>query len=187
MKRVIELLVALKTKDTVALTAKDTLQRDMGYGDRLESMSREDYWAVTVGERSEDEAVRLADELATQTKIFVNPNKHAYRTAVRGKTDPAAAGFPAPGGGARDAYQVRVLVEYREDEKALLVRETLRSTLGYGRMVEEVARGTLWTLSIRAGDEAAARDMAEEISVTRGIRQGLLVNPHSQTYRVLGG
>ncbi len=185
MEYVIELLVRLKTLDTTALTAKDTLQRDMGYGSILGSISREDYWAVTVEEADEAGAGRLAKEFAGGTKIFVNPNKHVYRAAVRKEGDPPAAGFLPGGKPSGGIHQVCVLVQYREDEKAMLVRETLRKTLGYGEKVREVARGTLWTMGIREGsrDEALAR--AEEIALTRGIGQGLLVNPHSQMYEIL--
>ena len=185
MEYVIELLVRLKTLDTTALTAKDTLQRDMGYGSTLGSISREDYWAVTVEEAAEAGAGRLAEELAGGTKIFVNPNKHVYRAAVRKEGDGPAAGFSPGGEAPAGVHHVCVLVQYREDEKAMLVRETLRKTLGYGEKVRDVSRGTLWTMGIREGSRDGALAMAEEIALTRGIGQGLLVNPHSQTYEVL--
>ena len=173
----IELLVRLKTADTTALTAKNTLQKDMGYDGTLLDLVRKEYWLIELEAGSVDEAEKLGREFVTATKTLVNPNKHTYNLRVLGESgEGTTRGNP---------HVIRALVSYREDEKAHVTRNILRDILGYGDRVKNVKRGTLWELTIKADDEAGAKQIAEEIVVARSIESGLLANPHSQTYSVL--
>lgn len=176
----IELFVRHKTVDLVAATARGTIARDMGYGERLLGLDREDYWRIEVAAEGEG-AVRLAEELAHRTKLFVNPNKHTCRIRVDG----SPVGGSAEPAGAEGGHVVCALVHFRDDEKAELAADTLRRTLGYGDTIRSVTRGTWWRLEIAAAAPDEARRIAEEIVVTRGVDEGLLMNPHSQEYRLL--
>ncbi len=173
----IELLVRLKTIDTIASTAKNTLLKDMGYEGTLVDVQREEYWLIEVEVENTEEARRLGTEFATVTKTIVNPNKHTYILRVLGEE----AKVPKE----EVPYVIRVLVTYREDEKARLTLDTLRNTLGYGDKVRTVKRGLLWKLVINAKDAISAKRIAEEVTVARSMEKGLLANPHSQSYVLL--
>ena len=175
----IELFVKLKTNDTVALTARNTLEKDMGYEKIVRDLQREEYWLIHAACGDQREARWLAKELAEKTKIFVNPNKHTYHARVDGEGEVSE---DPPG---RGLQKVKVLTQYREDQKARLTLDTLQRTLGYGDKILGVERGTLWTLVLRAEGLQEARRVAEEVALTRGIDSGLLANPHSQTYAIL--
>lgn len=170
----IELFVRLKGRDLVALTAKTTLQQDLGYEGILEDLSREDYWLINVQVEDEQESQAMAKELATKTKLFVNPNKHIYRIGRRDE---------GKGSEEEGIYEIWVLVNYFEDREGELVRETLRSTYRFGNIVE-VKRGMLWRMAIRAENRKKARMLAEEMTLTRSVNKGLLINPHSQEFKI---
>jgi phosphoribosylformylglycinamidine (FGAM) synthase PurS component len=203
MQYQIELFVKLKIPDVTASTARNTLQRRLGYADVLRDLQREDYWDLTVEAESEDAARALGVELAERTNVFVNPNKHTYRLNVRcpqeskerevggvrnadGGHDlttspphhltvpPLSPGEPVP---------VRVLTGFLGDASASLTQDALQGRLGYGQVIQGVERGTLWTLTLNADSPDQARQWAEEMVVTRGGQEGLLVNPHSQWWR----
>jgi hypothetical protein len=170
----IELLVRLKTVDTIALTAKNTLQKDMGYERTLLDARREEYWLIDVEAGNAEEARKLGREFVTVSKTIVNPNKHTYVLRVVGEE----VDVPEK----KEPYVIGVLVSYREDEKASVTLDTLRNTLGYGDKVIGVKRGLLWKLVINAEDKISAEKIAEEITVAKSMGKGLLANPHSQTY-----
>lgn len=183
----LKLLVKLKIPDVTAVTAKNTLQRRMGYKDILRDLRREDYWKIKVEAKNEKEVRRLGVELAEKANIFVNPNKHTYRLEVGGqrsedrrqKQDARRQRL-----GEDKLYPVRVLVSYLEDGTAHLICDTLQNRLRYGKRILEVQRGTIWTLIIRAENKRVARQIAQEITLTKDRKKGLLVNPHFQKYQI---
>ncbi len=179
----VELLVSLKTADTTALTAKNTLQHDLGYESVLLDLKREECWLIEVDAESTDAAEKLGREFATVVKIFVNPNKHTYtlRVVEEGVTEHSETEEAHE----KPPYEIGIFVGYREDEKALIALRTLQDTYGYGEKVKGVLRSTLWKLDINARSKDSARKIAEEITRTSGMSCGLLANPHSQTYTVL--
>jgi len=172
----VELLVRLKIPDVTALTAANSLRRRMGYGERLASLRRADYYRLGLNVESPDEAKALAVELAERTNLFANPNKHLYEVRL-----PEEQGAGSATG---DAYQVEVLVTDPNDGSAQGALSALQGRLGHGDKVVSLLKGVLWVLSLRADDLAQARAMAEDIAVTKRIDQGLLVNPHFQQYAV---
>lgn len=171
----IELCVRLKGADLVALTARNTLRQDLGYEDILEGLEREDHWSIRVQAEDGEESKRLAERLASKTKLFVNPNKHTYRIGRREKREERRK---------EGIYEIWVLVNFIEDKEGELTCETLRSTYGLGNIIG-VRRGTLWKMDIRAQNEEEARGLAEEMTFVRSVNKGLLVNPHSQSYTLL--
>ena len=178
----IELFVRLKIPDVVAITARTTLQRRMGYGEALKGLKREDFWKISVDVPSREDAERLAVELAEKTSVFVNPNKDAYTFDVLESGAHETGKAPTKRDG---AWDVRVLVTSDDDAEASLTLDALQNRLGYGATIRNVERGTLWTLTLVARGAKAARRIAEEITVTRRVDQGLLVNPHYQGYAIL--
>ena len=177
----IELLVRLKTADTVALTAKNTLRRDLGYESALLDVRREERWVIQVQTEDMQTAEKLGREFSA-TRIFVNPNKQTYTLRV------AESGQAKPSPQKQDEgepYEVGVIVGYYRDGKAVSARDALRHTYGYGDRIVDVERGVLWKLLLSAQSLDSARKMAEGIALTSGMDRGLLANPHSQTYIVL--
>jgi phosphoribosylformylglycinamidine (FGAM) synthase PurS component len=176
----VELLVHLRIPDVVALTTRNTLERRMGYGEALADFRRADYWRLTLDVDSPEAALELARDMAENTNLFVNPNKHSYTVAVvpRELRVAAATGESAEAGAG--PFEVRVLVTSPDDSGGEAACQALQGRLGYGTQAAEVHKGTLWMLSINAGDAQEARRIAEELTITRRIDQGLLLNPHYQ-------
>lgn len=171
----VELLVKLKIPDVTALTAANALRRRMGYEGVLTGLKRADYYRLETGDADLPAALALAAELAEQTNLFVNPNKHVYE-ARPGTREPAEA---------RDGRCVtQVLVTDPDDGAAEGMLGALQGRLGYGGRVTGLLRGVLWTLELDCKSGEEARALAEEIAVTRTRGQGLLMNPHFQECEV---
>ena len=167
----VELLVRLKIPDVTALTAANSLRRRMGYADALQRLRRADYYRFGLNAATADEALALAGELAEDTNLFVNPNKHVYELRLPEQTDEASAG---------PTQEVEVLITDPNDGSAQGALSALQGRLGYGDRVASLTRGVLWLMDLRAPDRETAKHLAEQMAVTRRIDQGLLMNPHFQ-------
>jgi phosphoribosylformylglycinamidine (FGAM) synthase PurS component len=168
----IELLVRLKIPDVTALTAANSLRRRMGYEGKLAELRRADYYRLGLNVPSADEARALATELAEQTNLFVNPNKHVYELREPGTSTAQSA--------ANGTHDIEVLVTDPNDGSAEGALAALQGRLGYGEQVASLVKGLLWVLRLEADDREGAKALAEEIALTRRIDRGLLVNPHFQ-------
>jgi len=179
----LELFVRLKTADLVAGTALEALRRDLGYGDVVAGILREDYWAVDVDPGDDPEGFALW--LTRGTKAFINPNKHKVSIKLDGKWLERLP-YPTPPDG---CFARGAIVSYKEDERAILKRGTLRQTLRLEGRVGAVSCGVFWLFMLRAASEGEAAKLLSEISETHSMKQGLLANPHSQevTYIDLAG
>ncbi len=175
--QMIELLVKLKIPDVTALTAAAALRRRMGYGEVLKELTRADYYALHLQTDSQQSALALAEELAESTNLFVNPNKHTYE--LRG---PGEKVKPTSEDG---VWPVEVLVTDAEGTEATEIQQALKERLGYAEQVAGVEQGTLWIMKVAAADLATARQIAEEMAVTKARDEGLLVNPHFQAWEIL--
>ena len=173
-----ELVVGLKIPDVTALTAANAIRRRLGYADALEVLERADYYRLALDVADRDAAEALVRRMAERTNLFVNPNKHTYE--VRFPED-HAAGAPEDG-----HYVVHVLVTSPEDTSGADIAASLQSHHGYPQ-VQGVETGVLWTMHLAADSEARAREIAEDITVTRSQGQGILMNPHFQEYEVWVG
>ncbi len=171
----------LKTADTVALTAKNTLRRDMGYESVLLDVRREERWVIQVQAEDLQTAEKLGREFAA-TRIFVNPNK---QTCVLKAAESGQAKLSPQKQDEGGPYEVGVIVSYYQDGKAVSARDALRHTYGYGGRIGNVERGVLWKLLLSAQSPDSARKTAEDIALTSSMNSGLLTNSHSQTYIVL--
>ena len=174
-----ELVVSLKIPDVTALTAANAIRRRLGFAEKLRELHRADYYRLELEVADRASAERLVREMAEQTNLFVNPNKHVFEVRFPEDRD---------GGGATDGERVvNVLVTSPDDTSGEGLAATLRGHLGYDA-VRSVATGVLWTLRLAADSDEAARAMAEEIAVTRSQSQGILMNPHFQEIEVwMGG
>ncbi len=171
----VELVVGLKIPDVTALTAANAIRRRLGYADVLEVLERADYYRLALDVTDREAAEALVREMAERTNLFVNPNKHTYD--VRFPED-------RTGVGAEDGrFVVNVLVTSPDDGTGADIAALLHSHHGYPQ-VESVETGVLWTMHLVAESEARAREIAEDIAVTRSQGQGILMNPHFQEYEV---
>ena len=174
----VELVVSLKIPDVTALTAGNAIRRRLGYDEVLSGFDRTDYYRIDLDVDDRDAAEALVREMAEGTNLFVNPNKHVYE--VRFAEDRAEA---VNGDG---EWLVNVLVTSPDDSSGEGIASALTGRHGYGQ-VACVETGVLWSMRIVADDEAAAREVAESITVTRSQSQGILMNPHFQEYEVWMG
>lgn len=175
MSESVELLVALKIPDVTAVTARQALQRRMGYGQVLADLRRADWWRLELDVPGPAAALALGRELAEQTNCFVNPNKHVYECVARVTPPPAGDG----------ARAVCVLTGFRDEALAELTAQALRGRLGYGERIAGLEHGTLWTLTLNEPDAARARELAERMTLSDRRDSGLLANPHSMWWRLV--
>jgi len=173
----VELMVSLKIPDVTALTAANALRRRMGYAATLKQLRRADYYRLDLALADPEAALELAKELAERTNLFDNPNKHVYELRVL-----AARGEQV--GSEDGAYALNVLVTDPADGSGEGMLAALRGRLGYGDRVQGLLTGTLWTMVLAAESPERARQMAEDIAVTKARSQGLLMNPHFQECEV---
>jgi len=162
----IEVFVALRVPDRVALTAYQALAR-MGYGDKLAGLRREDYYLLSIDAKDETAALAVANSVIEDTPIFANPNKHT--TQIEPKLRPRSAD---------NAYAVLTYGSEGLASERVLKRV---SNAGFGR-ITAVGKGNIWYLEMAEG---ADKKTAVEIIVTSSREQGLLVNPHSEKYEII--
>jgi len=156
----------LKVADPTALTTRETLQRGLGLGRAVEEVHRSELfalrWAGSV------DAAPLVRQLAANTNLLVNPNKHFLEVRTgEGRLEPRG--------------NLWVMVWTEGDGKALA------DTLERRRLLDgdspRVRRALLWELAL-AGDPAERRRQAELITWLRSREEGLLANPELQAAHV---
>jgi phosphoribosylformylglycinamidine (FGAM) synthase PurS component len=172
----VELTVELKIPDVTALTAASALRRRLGYEATLVELRRADYYRLSLNAKDPEQALAIARDLAENTNLFVNPNKHRYQLAA-GMHNSAVS--PPEG-----TQAVCVLITDPDSGAGEAVLSALHGRLGYRDRVEAVLAGTLWTLMLKAENQHRARQLAEQIAVTRSQGEGLLLNPHYQKYEI---
>jgi len=159
MSQKINLRVWLKIPDAEAATVKNTLIRRLGYGHILADVKKERLFSIEV---DSGDPLELAKSFA---KELVNENKESHKVQV----DELAY---------EDDYVPVKVALHIEDGEAISIRERLRSRLGFFNVVD-VKKATVWKLyfkTLRPEAQIAAREIAEK----------LLINPHKDTYEILG-
>jgi phosphoribosylformylglycinamidine (FGAM) synthase PurS component len=157
MSQEINLRVWLKIPDAEAATVKNTLVRRMGFADLLADVKKERLFSIKVDSGDLQE---LAGAFARE---LVNENKESHKVLID------ELKF-------EEGYvPVKVALKI-EDGEAISTKERLRSRLGFKNVVD-VKKATIWKLYISGMDpELRAKEIAE----------GLLINPHKDTYEILG-
>ncbi|MBN1354642.1 hypothetical protein JXA40_00050 [bacterium] len=173
MNNSVIIIVKLKTKDPVSESAFQCLTGEMDYQASLQSLTRYDYWDIQVSPGID--RLELGRYLATETKLFVNPNKHTFEYHLA-ESVPAAMERAASG-----EHIHRLLVRDNEDSKGTEVLHHLHRLYNLPDKIMAVRSGVLWILRIKAADPDDAQSIAREIAMTRNRKSGLLANPQSQT------
>jgi hypothetical protein len=152
----------LKVADPTALTARETLQRALGFGRVVEEVARSEILAFHWPNGDPRTAL---DRLAVETNLLVNPNKHRWEIALEG--DPL-----------RPRGNAWVLVHQPGEGSAL------GRVLAERRLVSGAApgtrRGVLWELTLAEGTEDPRR-VLDSLAVARARKEGLLANPEVES------
>jgi phosphoribosylformylglycinamidine (FGAM) synthase PurS component len=156
MSQKINLRVWLKIPDAEAATVKNTLVRRMGFNDVLADVKKERLFSIEVDSGNPEELARAF------AKELVNENKESHKVLFN---ELKFEGEYVP---------VKVALHI-EDGEAISTRDRLRNRLGFKNVVD-VKKATIWKLYIKG--ENAER-------VAREIAEGLLINPHKDSYEVL--
>ena len=202
----IELWVRLKVTDLVAQTAWMTFTEKLGLQDDLRGLVRYSYWDMTATGASGDAILDEVDRVIRMDSAFTNQNKHLYRLLLAdsngslverlkgGGSDgngiisrgdlSVEKDFPVEGpvGGALFALDLLVRERGSGSEDAYIDRLNARMN---GARIESLRAGEVWRMIISAADGSEAEAKAERIAVTRSRREGLLLNPHYQSFEFI--
>lgn len=186
MKTPVRLWVRLKVIDLVTQTARITLEEKLDFGGALAGLTHYWFWAMDAEAAGADAALEEIDRAVRLDGAFTNQNKHFYRLETAGG---AARGDLAldrdyPAGGGAGLFALDCFVSEKDPGRAAGYAERLNARLR-GAAVSGMRCGEVWRVVVRAADERAAREIAERILVSRSRREGLLLNPHYQSYEIL--
>jgi phosphoribosylformylglycinamidine (FGAM) synthase PurS component len=149
--------VWLKIPDAEAATVKNTLGRRMGFGDQLLDVKKERLFSIDVDSGDRESLSR------SFVRELVNENKESHKVSF---DELKFEGGYVP---------VKVSLHI-EDGEAISIRDRLRNRLGI-KNVREVRKATVWKLYLRG---------AQPEGLARKIAEGLLINPHKDSYEILG-
>ncbi len=174
------LTTVLKTRDAVAETAYQTLIHDMNYSDIVVGLTRQDWWKIDLElDSDQNNPESIVKELAENTRVFVNFNKHSYRI-ISNTNDSFSAKLMKDG-----RYVIHVLVRNREDRAGKNAMKTLHALYDAGKHVANTENGVLWTIVLQTESEQQAIQFAEDIAKTKTRDKGLLANTHFQNVLIL--
>lgn len=162
----------LKIADLTAWTALDAARKLLPEGQALQKLIREDVFVFEPAEGSR--ATEFENELAhaiESSNFFVNPNKEQYRftrAAERG------ASLAPPEG----AWGILARPRGDTSDHGLLERLLREHPMKGLGAIRRARLWWLWTTASGADDRDACY---RAVGPVTGSRQGLLVNPHSET------
>lgn len=184
----IELWVRLKVTDLVAQTAQMALAEKMGFEDDLRGIVRYSYWSMTAEGGSLDAMIDAIDREIRLDSAFTNQNKHHYLLRAGGEGRSLYRGgleldkdYP---GAAEGVFACDVLVTGQDRRSDEGFTERLAPRLE-GVEITDMRSGEVWRLLVRASGAEEAAGKVERMAVTRTRREGLLLNPHYQSFEIL--
>jgi phosphoribosylformylglycinamidine (FGAM) synthase PurS component len=157
MSQRINLRVWLKIPDAEAATVKNTLSRRMGLKDVLSDVKKERLFSIDIDSGDPEEMAKAF------AKELVNENKESHKVSINDLTF-------------EEEYIALKVALHIEDGEAISIRERLRSRLGFKNVID-VKKATIWKLYLNDMD---VQERAKEIA------EGLLINPHKDSYEILG-
>jgi phosphoribosylformylglycinamidine synthase subunit PurS len=157
MSQRINLRVWLKIPDAEAATVKNTLSRRMGLKDVLSDVKKERLFRIEIDGGDPAEMAKAF------VKELVNENKESHKVSINDLIF-------------EEEYIALKVALHIEDGEAISIRERLRSRLGFKNVVD-VKKATIWKLYLNGMD---VQERAKEIA------EGLLINPHKDSYEILG-
>jgi len=163
--RVAQAWIELRSDDPEAVSALEIARRRVTGGRRLRSLRRIRLFELTGPLPT---YAKLADLLHRSTQ-FYNPHKEVCTVRMRGGALPATD----------DSTWVALVTDRDGGRREAAERWWLHET---GEVVE-VREGIAWVLSF---DQPVDEADAEELTVLRDRRHGLLCNPHAQQWALSG-
>lgn len=175
---VIQIYINLKIPDNIERTAVYACRNRLGF-DFLESLRRTEFWEIDFPGLAPQQAWQTAERLVEKTSLFANPNKHRWRIeAAEQAVGRNGQLFPP------SSVSAFILVCDREDGKAESALDAIRQNLSGDERPSALTRGVLWEVTFAGLEPGAVHEAAERLAVTVNRNQGLLANPHYQTYRL---
>ena len=208
MKTRFELWVRLKVIDLVAQTASITFTEKLDFAGRLHGIVRYAYWDMEAEGADPETILGEIDRVIRADSAFTNQNKHLYllrsadgalsrgdlalekdfpvSSGVGGADAPGKADMARKAGAAAGArlFAFDCLIRERRPDRETGYAERLASRLG-GIALSNVRFGEVWRLIVAAPSREAALGDVERMLVSRSRREGLLLNPHYQHYKII--
>ncbi len=195
----LELWVRLKVVDLVAQTAWMTMIEKLGFAGDLKGLVRYSYWRMDVESSGRESILKEVDRVIRFDSAFTNQNKHLYRLLLQGGEDaPQAApsmgdlqvenDYPISEEAAVERgeriFAIDCLIRERDGIRESGFRSRLNDRLS-GVSVLSLKAGEVWRFIVSSDSLDGAKLKVEGIVVTRTRREGLLLNPHYQTFEIL--
>ncbi len=174
----IRIFVTLKIPDNIARTALNAIQNRLGF-EEVERLNRSEFWELDLSGLTPQESLETAERLVTGTSLFVNPNKHRWLLQESDRSLENSAEISLP-----EKVSASVLVCDRIDGKVESALETLRGMAEEEECPTALLRGTWWDITYTGLPPERIRETTERLTVTVSRTEGLLANPHYQTYRI---
>lgn len=164
----------LKREDPVLVSARQTLEIDLGWKGRLDGLELWTLWEL--GWSGPDVP---PDFLLQETTVLSNPNRErAWILRDRGEAGPP---------GKREGEWQYCVVWDRESPRPHHPYRVCERLLAHRSMeAKELIRADVWGFRWTA-DAGEPVDATRKAAVTRTRTEGLLVNPHVQSFQVFGG
>ncbi|MBD3180550.1 MAG: hypothetical protein GF417_13785 [Candidatus Latescibacteria bacterium] len=199
----VDLWVKLKVADLVVETAWFTLTEKLDFTGSLFGLSRYSCWFIRASGPDMEIILDELDGTVTLDSAFFNQNKHRYSLVAAG---PEGTKIPGRRGDfehendfvLRDSTPDGNRLSQRPDF-SLYACDCLITTGGAGAdyagrlrsrveriSISQVESGEVWRVILKADSREEALELVECIAVTRSRREGLLLNPHYQSHRILG-
>jgi hypothetical protein len=159
------------------MTAAYAIRQKM-HVDSLEDITLSELWELTFEVDSAERTLELTKMLVDRSIIFVNHNKQNFQVRLKGDSPPHSEES-----GDRTVFVVS-FSRSRADNPVLADR--VRRRFGVDEL-KQVKHGRLWILKFGFADADRRLEFAREIARTESRKQGLLVNPHAEEFRVLEG
>jgi len=165
--------VWLPVTDPEEVSTYFTLTKTMGLP--LVKLSSNTLWELEIAPQASDLKAYI-QRMIDETGIFVNPNRDRYEIFC------GYEGLDRQG--SAPGHHVRWTIVYNGDGAEPQLAEKLRLRYGF-TAVKSVRRGRLWWLELKTDDAISADAILQQALVTKSRWQGLLANPHAQTWIVV--
>jgi len=189
----VDLMVRLKVMDLVTQTAWITFTEKLGFAGTLRGMVHYWYWGMEAEGKDRETIIGEIDRVIRFDGAFTNQNKHRYRLCAGGEAQRGdldldkdypvmdTQGSPPDLNG---LVAFDCLVREKRPAREIGFTERLNSRLK-GVAVSDLRYGEVWRLILKAPAGDAALEEVERMLVSRSRREGLLLNPHYQRYKIM--
>ncbi|MGC9325997.1 MAG: hypothetical protein ACP5I1_00035 [Candidatus Hinthialibacter sp.] len=175
---VIHIYINLKIPDNIERSAYYACRSRLGFH-AMESLRRTEFWEIDFPGLEPKQARQRVERIVGKTSLFANPNKHRWRIEAAKQAVSEEGDLQTPPG--VSAY---ILVCDREDGKAESTLDAVRRKLSENEQPSSLLRGMLWEVTFPELTPEEIRSESERLAVSVTRSQGLLANPHYQTYRI---